>query len=376
VDNKGNLLLRDAMNGYIPIASYAEFQLINDPANLSKKYKQETVIDLLSKEWTPIGSRYVPFTGEYDGGEYEITNLKIDGNEYHVGLFGFINATLRNIRLVSGTVNGGGAIGGICGVASSSFVANCYSGISVTGTEHNIGGICGLVWGFTTITSCRNTGNVKGSSISINIGGIVGMFDGAEIKIKDCSNHGEIEGSSSTGGIAGFLNQGPAEMTTCRNSGTIKNTGSYYSGGIIGSNSATTTLTMTACYNTGTLENNGSGYTGGIVGAVNNAASTITACYSTGTVTGSNQGLIGLICGSNKGKITSCYWTVGSSTATQVVGTDDGTTSETYEFSASAWPNKYMLGWGIGDGSAANMYWKSLGGWNNGTPEYPTLWWE
>jgi hypothetical protein len=378
VDANGNLLLRDAVNGYIPIASYAEFQLINDPANLGKKYKQETAIDLMSEEWAQIGTHTpsAPFTGEYDGGEYEITNLKIDGNNFCVGFFGFaINATLRNIRLVSGTVNGLSAVGGICGGADgSSSITNCYSGVAVTGTENHIGGICGILWGSSTITSCRNTGNVKGSSISNNIGGITGVFDGVDIKIKDCSNQGEVEGATFTGGIVGFLIQRTAEISACLNSGIVKSTGGY-SGGIVGVSAGSITLTVTACYNTGTLENNGNGYTGGIVGVVDSTASTITGCYSTGTVTGSNQSLIGLICGRNAGKINFCYWTKGSSTATQGVGTDTGT-SYTYEFSASAWPVSNMPGWGIGDDSTVNTYWKSLGGWNGGTPDYPVLWWE
>jgi hypothetical protein len=373
VDGTGKPILRDEVNGYIPIGSYAEFQLINETANLSKKYKQETALDLMSEDWRVIGG----FTGEYDGGEYEITNLKIEGTTNGVGLFGGVNnATLRNIRLVSGTVSGGDYVGGICGMAADgSSIINCYSGVSVTGKVHNTGGITGAAVN-ATVTFCRNTGNVRGvGDVVYNIGGIAGFITGIS-HVKYCDNSGEIEGQK-VGGIVGFALDCTAEITACRNSGALKSVGNGLSGGIVGHINPDAALTVTACYNTGALDNNDIGYTGGIIGVLNNTASTITGCYSTGTVTGSNQDLIGLIGGSNEGgTITSCYWTVGSSTATKGVANNAEGTEDTKEFSETAWPTTSESGWGIGDGSGANTYWKSLGGWNGGAPEYPSLWWE
>jgi hypothetical protein len=379
--NAGTPVLRNEVDGYIPIGSYAEFQLINETANLSKKYKQETSLDLMSETWAPIGTQSpsAPFTGEYDGGEYEITNLMVSVTTYYAGLFGYANnATFRNIRLVSGTVNGARYVAGICGQADgSTSITNAHSGVAVTGTTYQVGGICGYATGTTTITSCRNTGNVKSTGTAGDtgyVGGIAGGLGGTSNKIKDCDNSGEIEGRSYTGGIAGRSDATTAEITACRNSGAIRNTGNDYSGGIVGMNKNGTTLTVTACYNTGAVNNSntGTGYTGGIIGRLNSGG-TLTACFSTGTVTGSNQTYIGLICGNNLATITSSYWTKGNSTATK--GVADGTDT-TKEFSASAWPATSESGWGIGDGSGANTYWKSLGGWNGGAPEYPRLWWE
>jgi hypothetical protein len=377
-DASGNPVLRDAVNGYTPIGSYAEFRLIATTANLSKKYKQEAPLDLMNETWAPIGTASPYFTGEYDGGEYEITNLKVSVTAANSGLFGYVNnSTLRNIRLVSGTVNGAGNVGGICGVAvGSTFITNAYSGVTVTGTGNQIGGICGQTQGTTIITSCRNTGNVKGTggSNSNYIGGIAGYLNGTTIKIKDCDNRGEVEGNAYTGGIAGQSNATTAEITACRNSGGVKNTGSDMSGGIVGANNTSKTLTLTACYNIGAVNNNGSGNgTGGIIGYLY-SGSTLVACYSTGTVTGT-VAYTGLICGLNQATITSSYWTKGSSNVSKGVGTSGGT-DPTQAFSATAWPSTSMSGWGIGDGQAANTYWKALGAWNSGTPEYPVLWWE
>jgi hypothetical protein len=389
VDATGSPQLRDEVDGYIPIGSYAEFQLIAETANLGNKYKQENDIDLLSENWVPIGTETLPFTGEYDGGEYEITNLKIDVTAKDAGLFGRTNsAILRNIRLVSGTVNGGENVAGICGGAvGSTSITNSHSNVSVIGTS-GVSGICGACNNTVTITSCRNTGIVKGIGTGTGtpiaggyVGGIIGHTYGTETtKIKDCDNSGEVEGYRYTGGIVGGCNGTTTEVTACRNSGAIKNTGGSLSGGIVGDNYSYTVVNITACYNTGAVNYNGNGgrtnyYTGGIMGNINTAGSTITACYNTGMVTGSDVSHIGLICGSNDGAtITSCYWTKGSSDATKGVGS--GGTDNTKEFSATAWPAAAEQGWGTGDGSEANTYWKSRGGWNDGTPEYPTLWWE
>jgi hypothetical protein len=375
VDANGKPLLRDPVNDYIPIGSYAEFQLIKESANLGKKYKQETHLDLLSVNWTPIGNSALPFTGEYDGSESEITNLKIEGTAYQVGLFRYTNnATLRNIRLVSGAVNGASAVGGICGVAyGSTSITNVHSGITVTGTSGVVGGICGTSQGTTTFTSCRNTGNVKTVGNNGNVGGLIGNIGGTSCKIKDCDNRGEIEASYFLGGLVGYVASTSTEIIACRNSGFIKNTGSGNSGGLVGGCESNKKTTITACYNTGTVHHGGtSNSIGGIVGSFGTTC-TLTASYNTGTVTGSNPSLLGLICGYNGGTTTSCYWTKGSSNASKgvVSGTDN-----TKAFGASSWPTTGTNGWGTGDGSGANKYWKSLGGWNNGTPNYPTLWWE
>jgi hypothetical protein len=368
VDASGSPQLRDEVDGYIPIGSYAEFKMIGESANLGNKYKQENDIDLLSENWTPIGSETLPFTGEYDGGEYKITNLKIDLTTNNVGLFGITNsATLRNIRLVSGTVNGGRNVGGICGNATgSTSITNAHSGAAITGTNSYIGGICGYVAGTTTITSCRNTGNVKGSYV----GGIAGYLNGTSNKIKDCDNRGDLEGSE-IGGVIGMIQTSSAtEIITCRNSGTVISTATNHIAGIVGG-AISATVSITASYNTGNVIDTKNCFSGGIVGRF--SGTTLIACYNMGLVIG-NATYTGLICGRNDGgPLTSSYWTKGSSTVTRgvAIGTDN-----TNEFSATAWPAAAEQGWGTGDGSEPNTYWKSLGGWNDGTPEYPTLWWE
>jgi hypothetical protein len=373
-DATGKPILRDAVDGYIPIGYYAEFQLINESANISanKKYRQEAPLDLMNEEWKPIGNKTSNFVGEYDGGEHAIANLKISGEEQYVGLFGATNnATLNNIRLVSGSVSGNSEVGGVCGSAlGTSFVNNIHSAVSVTGNgggEINLGGIFGSASGG-RISFCRNMGNVAHSKPSNQgAGGIVGTIKNATLII-NCDNSGSIEGYSTVGGIMGF-DYGLTEITACRNSGNIYGSDA---GGIVGY--TTKTSTITACYNIGTVNNNGNASSGGIIGTalVN---SIINACYNIGEMnpyTSTNTN--GLICGENKeSSVTSCFYTKGNSTVDKGVGTGTG---DTKAFSASAWPTTSLSGWGIGDGSGDNKYWKDLGGWHNGSPVYPKLWWE
>jgi hypothetical protein len=369
-DATGKPILREAVNGYIPIGYYAEFQLINESGNISanKKYRQESPLDLMNEEWKPIGSLSYRFFGEYDGGEHAIANLKISGSEDRVGLFGeTVNSTLRNIRLVSGSVSGVSFVGAVCGQAlGTSLTTNIHSAASVTAAG-NCGGICGKV-ADGIVSFCRNTGNLTVINYIQGTGGIVGAID-RTVQIINCDNSGNIEGSLYVGGILGnsYIE---CKITACRNTGNIKGS---EAGGILGYDNSKAPTIITACYNTGSVNNTGSDSGGGGIIGTMTASSVVNACYSTGTINASS-GTNGLICGVNsEGTISSCFYTKGSSTVDKGVGTGTG---DTKAFSASAWPTTSLSGWGIGDGSGDNKYWKDLGGWHNGSPVYPKLWWE
>jgi hypothetical protein len=327
----------------------------------------------MNEEWKPIGNETTKFVGEYDGGEHAIANLKISGNASYVGLFGRTgNATLNNIRLVSGTVSGENYVGSVCGYSREGItITNAHSAVTIVGNMC-VGSICGSIKE-ASISFCRNTGNVTAKNANSYVGGIVGNTsnDGSTMQIINCDNSGNIEGSAYVGGIIGS-SYVSANIAACRNSGNIKGTSA---GGIMGYCFNSLPGTITACYNTGSVNNTNAFGSGGIIGVTyENCA--FNACYSTGTVTGGDSNKTGLICGENdkdRGIITSCFWTKGSSTVDKGVGTGPG---DTREFSGSAWPTTSLSGWGTGDGSGDNKYWKDLGGWHNGAPVYPKLWWE
>ena len=79
--------------------------LYNVRNNLLGQYIQMDDIDLTGyANWTPMGNATTAFTGEYDGNNYTIVNLKITDNRPYltnVGLFGScgVGAVLKNIHL-------------------------------------------------------------------------------------------------------------------------------------------------------------------------------------------------------------------------------------------------------------------------------------
>jgi hypothetical protein len=168
-------------------------------------------------------------------------------------------------------------------------------------------------------------------------------------------------------------------MTACSNSGrvTVTGTGTRNVGGVAGWN---TNGSISVCYNKATVNSNSSGsVTGGVVGLNDEASAIITACYNSGAVTsgGSPGGVVGQnVSGATN---TACYWFAGAGgNAASGVGTG-GATGVT-SFGAGTWPSGGE--WGTGPALAeggtggSGRWWQSIGRWNNGSPEFPVLYWE
>ncbi|MDR1984627.1 MAG: Ig-like domain-containing protein [Prevotellaceae bacterium] len=354
---------RDAVNDTVPIGSYAEFQLINYA--LQGIYKQEADLDLMNEEWTPIGAYQRYFEGTFNGDIYTLANLKITGGGY-VGLFGananasfYSHNEIYNVHIISGSVSGSGGVGSVCGFNATGTINRCYSACSVSGTNNQVGGVCGLNVG--VISNCYYTGTVSGTNNQV--GGVCGYnYDG---RIWACYNTGSVSGQNYAGGISGF-NTTSGNITACYNMGAVLASNNY-AGGICGHNSNI----ITVCYNTGSVSAGG-GNVGGVCG-LNNA--NITACYNTGSLVGSSN--VGGVIGDNNANVTACYWKdVTGDDANYGIG-NQGSNTDATPFSASAWPSDAENAeWGIGDGSGSGKYWKSLGNWNSGNPIFPKLFFE
>jgi hypothetical protein len=426
--SEGSLAFRDAVDGYIPVGTYSELQMINyNSTNRAGTYRQEADIDLINEEWTPIGNSGSNnrFTGTFDGDNHTIARLKITGNNDNAGLFGYIDgsAVLRKIHIISGSVSGNGYVGSICGrnvYSSSSLISSCSNAASVSGTSY-VGGICGF--NYSSIADCSNTGSVSGTLYGI--GGVCGYNQSvaSSASITDCSNTGSVAGEAQVGGVCGYnYTSSPSSsyITACYNTGTVSGTSDL--GGVCGYNYIPSSYPyspsssyITACYNTGTVSGS-STYIGGVCGRDEytdyyySPSSYITACYNTGTVSGcytgtaSGYGHVGGVCGypSNRLTITACYnigsVSLGGHSAGGVCGSNDGTitacywkdvpdddanyglngsSGETTIFTLPSWPSASINAqWGVGDGSGDGKYWKSLGGWNGGNPIYPKLFYE
>jgi uncharacterized protein YjdB len=214
----------------------------------------------------------------------------------------------------------------------------------------------GNTWGlfrYLNNATIKNLGIISGSlsTSGVIIGAFAGKIEGATTII-GCYNKASVtSGGNQAGGIVGWSIAGTdCNIIACYNAGAIQ--GNSYVSGIVGYH--TGTLNITACYNTGSVTGNNNSYSKGI--CASNA--TVTACYNIGSV---NAGAGKPICDTQ----TASYYLDGS-------GTGAGT-----KFSDTAWPSaSENTEWGTGDGSGSGTYWKDLGGWNGGTPVYPTLFFE
>lgn len=128
------------------------------------------------------------------------------------------------------------------------------------------------------ITACSVDGNF---TIGDNSGGIVGMsFTG---NISDCYSKGQILGQEA-GGICGKFFNGT--VSKCYSTGNIFGN---FSGGIVGSFS---TVNIDNCYSIGNIGQNGNYLIGGIIGS-NTVTSSIINCFSQGNISGECGGIFG-----------------------------------------------------------------------------------
>ena len=201
------------------------------------------------------------FSGHFDGGGHSIYNLYVDGLDY-AGLFGLVSnwynegATIENVNIESGYING-----------------------------TNSGGIVGECRGIVFITNCKNNAEINGTAVA---GGIVGTGTKA---IRNCSNTGPINGAAKVGGIV--ATQAKA-ITESFNSGDITIDGDI-AGGIIGLSSSGLTIIQN-CYNTGNLSGRAINGMGGIAGHVVGHSSQVLNCYNVGSLSndgGETGGLFG-----------------------------------------------------------------------------------
>ena len=304
---------------------FAQFakNIANSTYTNDKYFKLDVDINLNDKSWTPTGE----FAGVFDGQHHKITGLKVSVAGDYVGLFGRISnrpsSGISNLH-VSGDVEN---------TASEEY------GFKTTG------GICGTNYG--VITNCSFSGSVRGAE---RVGGIAGACDG---RIISCKNTATVFGKEA-GGIAG------------RNS--------------------TAKAIIYGCYNEGIIETNG-GSAGGIYGKDDDFEFDIKGCYNIGTVrSSSGGGELGAITsywGDNSASysMASCYvkekYALFHATEETVFGSSGWPTStnNTVWYADPSNDGTYTAG---SDGVPTGSYkfWKSLGSWNGGTPQYPKLWWE
>ena len=307
--------------GSIPISNRAELEAIKN--NLSGTYHLTANIDLAGNEWIPIGDENSPFTGNFDGQGYVISNLTITEEGYmYYGLFGYglavnysyegmiKNVGMSNINISVGR-NGDIYVGGIVG-RSNRIITNCYStgNIAVTNSKYAyVGGIVGRFNG--SITNCYNIGNITATNSENTYVGGIGGYD---FSATNCYNTGNMTVSSSNTSFVGGIGGYTGSIVKCYNSGNIIVSSEYaFAGGISGSS----IFSFTDCYNNGDITSSSSerSFAGGICGMSSDIS--INNCYNIGNVKSyskeDNAFASGIIVAHYGGgyaswQIENCYW--------------------------------------------------------------------
>lgn len=242
----------------------------------------ETDIDLNGYNWVPIGTETNPFQGSFDGNGHYIYNLKINndnngkfsvtsdyqsllGNGKHaegsdVGFFGavttsgsFAKAGIENLHIrnadIDWRVDGNVSIlvGAIVGYSSSytAYVNNCSVGGSICASSaKNIGAVVGSAKyaeiGAEFVLGAKSSASIDTSSLSANVGGLVGSVSGT--KIYNSVNAGALKLNNigaKVGGLVGYAialnaNSESVLIKNAYNTGEISGIKDSTVGGLVG----------------------------------------------------------------------------------------------------------------------------------------------
>lgn len=273
-------------------------KVVNEGENFenSKEIKQKDDI-VLSQNHIAIGTQEKPFKGKYKG--KKINGIQINNNEKNQGLFGYIeNATLQDIVLGNGSIQGNYNVGGICGNSNNSNIIGCsnentiiiakgyitkaYTWYNGEGTYpySNVGGIIGYGYN-TNVDFCNNQGVINGYYSAI--GGIVGFDSGDTTRtIKNCNNMASFSVTlqdNTAYGVGGIVGESyhQGKLQNCNNMGSIISDKDN-AGGIAG---VLTRGTIESCNNRGKVQ--ARAIVGGITGQ-STISSQINQCENEGTI--------------------------------------------------------------------------------------------
>ena len=177
------------------------------------------------------------FNGNFNGNFNTISNIYINKPEKsNVGLFGATgnHAEIKNLS-VDGRIIGDTNVGGIVAIASDGIIKNCINKASVSG-KNNVGGVVAYVSSLSTqnlIDGCANLGKIECPSDIGNVGGICGLLRGT---VMNSYNVGSVSSNlHNIGGIGGIGLTQSVTISHCYNIGEIKGSSSSFNvGGILG----------------------------------------------------------------------------------------------------------------------------------------------
>lgn len=174
-------------------------------------------IDLEGRPWTPIGSTGEAnnnFRGVFDGQNYTIRGLNVEGGRAGLGFFGEVRTgTVKNFTIYGEVVVNtevdyvGGVIGSICGLngendleRNGAVIQNITSYVNLTAKVHGtgmIGGFVGYANHQSLIEQCSWYGTFDAGEYRVDsgAGGFIGKIqeNSSEVTIRNCAAYGTIK---------------------------------------------------------------------------------------------------------------------------------------------------------------------------------------
>ncbi len=265
------------------IATAEQLALLSAQAQDGEKYSDKyfvltadidlgkTVINGVEALWTPIKS----FRGSIDGQNHTIKNMTVDveGESDCAGLFGELDGRVINLNMEEVSVKcigTGDAMGSAAGALAGRFM-NSYLVNTNGGEIRNVHVLSGTVEGETYV------------------GGLVGEFIGSredymtspQYDIYGCSSAADVKGTGTVGGLVGsaqsrgksmqspFCDDGRIQISNCYATGTVtmNNNGlTGYAGSLTGGASMIGYARINHCYASGTVNVTGSRGAAGLIG--------------------------------------------------------------------------------------------------------------
>lgn len=291
------------------------------PTYWTSLYVQTADIDLVNDHASilPIGTGSNRYSSVYDGGGFRISNWSYDrgtsddGSGEYVGLFGYNDGTIQNLRLdgvwnLAGNYQYGGFVAGQS-LKATNIHANFDVGTTLYGgkSDANIGsmfGQCaGAAWIHTDGILLRGSVEFDTSISGANVGGLVGYFPyGYASMLRNFADfpNGIVSSSANVGGIVG-KRLGCQKLYNVINAMTGDISGNNC-GGICGTYWWWQEHQPSTLVNAMTGNIHGSRSAGGIFGdtKANNVqvSATLLVNYMTGNITcgaARNGGIIGLV---------------------------------------------------------------------------------
>ncbi|MBR5780458.1 MAG: T9SS type A sorting domain-containing protein [Bacteroidales bacterium] len=243
-------------------------------------------IDMVSENWTPIGTEEKPFVGNFDGKDKTINNINIniveteakEGKAY-IGLFGYAkNVTIKNVVFENVNLNiacldidhSQGHIGAVAGsLEGTSTIENVtVKGVVKVEATFDANGASRVA----VVAGGNSYGNVTMKNVHVNasensylkannnVGALAGQLQGKNV-FENCSSNIDVTGKKFfAGGIIG-LAAGDSQFTNCHTTGDVTVTAGregrandqYRVGGIAGgwADGKTKVCTLTGCTYTG-----------------------------------------------------------------------------------------------------------------------------